>query len=105
MNSSTFFRPHVPMFVRIVITVGGWLLPLLHYLQPRIASVQQAAKPLIDLAVADELAGQEGYFEGQDKVASSPDSLDEIMQKKLWERSVIWCGLKQEDTIISLGAE
>ena len=102
LNSKTFFRAHVPMSVQIMIFIGSWLLPLLRLLQPRLSSVEQAAKPVIDIAVADEFAGQEGYFEGREKATSSPDSLDEDMQRKLWEKSVAWCGLKPEDTVIDL---
>jgi hypothetical protein len=65
-------------------------------------SVEQAAKPVVDVAVADEYAGQEGYYEGSAKIASSTDSLNEETQRKLWDRSVTWCGLKAEDTVIVL---
>ena len=102
LNSKTFFRAHVPMSVKIMITIGSWLLPLLRIFQPRLSSVEQAAKPVIDIAVADEFAGQEGYFEGRSTAQSSPDSLDLEMQVRLWEKSVAWCGLKPEDTVIEL---
>ncbi|KAF2821530.1 NAD(P)-binding protein [Ophiobolus disseminans] len=69
---------------------------------PRLVPVEQAARPVVDIAVADQFAGQEGYFEGPEKAASSPDSMDEEMQKVLWERSVAWCGLNVDDTIVSL---
>jgi hypothetical protein len=102
LNSKTFFRAHVPVSVQIMILIGSWLLPLLRLLKPRLSSVEQAAKPVIDIAVANEFAGQEGYFEGRAKAASSPDSLEEEMQRKLWEKSVVWCGLRPEDTVIDL---
>jgi hypothetical protein len=82
--------------------VGGWLLPLLRLLQPSLTSVMQAARPVADIAVADEFLGQEGYFEGRMKAGSSPDSLNAQMQKILWERSVAWCKLEAGDTIIEI---
>lgn len=62
----------------------------------------QAAKPVADIAVADEFLGQEGYFEGRLKTESSPDSLNEQVQKTLWERSVAWCKLEAGDTIVEI---
>jgi hypothetical protein len=93
-----------------MITIACWLLPLLRLFQPRLMSAEHAAKPVVEVAVADGFAGQEGYFENdtktahdtQKRVVSSPDSLNEGMQKRLWRESVAWCGLKQEDTVINL---
>lgn len=82
--------------------VAAYLLPLLRLLKPSVASVHQAGKPVVDLAVADEYAGQEGYFEGKAKVESSPDSHNEEVQRKLWKKSVEWCGLRARDTVIEL---
>ena len=83
-------------------TILGWFLPLLRLLQPRISTVQQAAPPVVDIAVAEEFAGHEGYFEARKKVESSPDSMDVKMQKALWDESVAWCGLKQEGLVVEL---
>jgi hypothetical protein len=60
-------------------------------------SVGRAAKVVVDIAVSEEFAGSEGYFEGRQKVASSPDSLDENVQRELWVRSLRWCKLKEDD--------
>jgi hypothetical protein len=92
----------MPWRLRLMFTVVGWFLPLLRLVQPRITTVQQAALPVVDMAVADEFAGQEGYFEARKKAESSPDSMDEKMQKLLWNESVAWCGLKREDTVVEL---
>jgi hypothetical protein len=102
IDSKTFFRSHVPMFVKVLMAIGTWLLPLLRLFQPSIMSVEQAAKPVGDIAMSDKYAGQEGYFEGSAKVESSPDSLDEGMQERLWKKSVEWCKLRAEDSIIGL---
>jgi hypothetical protein len=90
------------MFVQVLMTIGTWLLPLLRLIQPSLMSVEQAATPVVDIAMSDRYSGQEGYFEGSAKVRSSPDSLDEEMQKRLWEKSVEWCKLRAEDSIIEL---
>jgi hypothetical protein len=92
----------VPKLVQVLITIGSWLLPLLKLFVSGLVSVEQAAKPVVDVAVADEFAGQEGYFEGREAVDSSPDSLNEEMQKKLWQKSIEWCGLRREDVVMEL---
>jgi hypothetical protein len=51
-------------------------------------SVRKAAKAVVDIAISEEFAGSEGYFEGRQKVASSPDSLDKNVQRELWVRSL-----------------
>lgn len=102
LDSKTFLRSHVPKYIQIFAMIATYLLPLLRLIKPSVASVHQAAKPVVDLAVADEYAGQEGYFEGKAKAESSPDSQNAQVQKKLWERSVEWCEVKAQDTIIKL---
>jgi hypothetical protein len=85
-------------------TIVTWLLPLLKVIgiAPRLVTVEQAAKPVIEVAVSDRFAGQKGYFEGDQKIESSPDSLEVETQKALWRKSVEWCGLCKEDTVIEL---
>ena len=79
-----------------------WLLPLLSYFSPRLTTVEQAAIAVVDIAVADKFAGQEGYFEGEKEAESSPDSLDANMQQALWQKSVEWCRLNKEDLVIDV---
>jgi hypothetical protein len=83
-------------------TVVTWLLPLIGYFQPRLVTVEQAAIAFVDVAVADRFDGQEGYFEGKNRVESSQDSLDVDIQQALWSRSVEWCGLDREDVPMGL---
>jgi hypothetical protein len=83
-----------------MITIAAWLLPLLKYWQPSLTTVEQAAKPVVDIAVADEYAGQEGYFEGGVKKESSPESMNEDVQRQLWEKSMTWCRLNDGDSVI-----
>jgi hypothetical protein len=90
------------MYFQILIKIGSWLLPLLQLFLPGLASVAQAAKPVVDIAVADEFAGREGYFEGREAVHSSPESMDQEVQAKLWKKSVEWCGFMREDVVIEL---
>ncbi|CAN9259790.1 unnamed protein product [Alternaria sp. RS040] len=87
INSRAFHQSHVPRIIQIVTTVVTWMLPLLSYFDHRLKTVEQAAIPFVDVAVADKFAGQEGYFEGDKKVESSPDSLDINMQQALWRKS------------------
>jgi hypothetical protein len=100
INSRAFHQPHIPQTIKILFTIVTWLLPLFRYFAPRLSTVEQAAIAFVDVAVADAFAGQEGYFEGREKVESSPDSLDVHMQQALWRKSVEWCGLDKEDLAI-----
>ncbi|KAH7408824.1 short chain dehydrogenase/reductase SDR [Phaeosphaeria sp. MPI-PUGE-AT-0046c] len=102
LDSRTFLRSHVPRHIQIFAMVATYILPLLRLFMPSLSSVHQAAKPVVDLAVADEYAGQEGYFEGNAKIESSPESQNIEVQKKLWEETVNWCGLEAQDTVIEL---
>ncbi|KAL1796572.1 hypothetical protein ACET3X_005112 [Alternaria dauci] len=102
INSRAFHQSHVPRIMQIMITVATWLLPLLSYFEPRLTTVEQAAIAFVDVAVADKFAGQEGYFEGVEKVESSPDSLDMEMQQALWRKSVEWCKLDKEVLMIDM---
>lgn len=70
-------------------------------MKPTLRRSADSAKDVVDLAVKEEFKGIDGHFEMRKKAASSPDSLDEEMQRRLWEKSVEWCGLKKEDTVLS----
>ncbi|KAI4935188.1 uncharacterized protein J4E92_002476 [Alternaria infectoria] len=102
ITSRAFHQPHVPRTIQIMATVVTWLLPLIGYFQPRLVTVEQAAIAFVDVAVADRFDGQEGYFEGKNRVESSQDSLDVDIQQALWSRSVEWCGLDREDVPMGL---
>ncbi|KAH6852136.1 short chain dehydrogenase/reductase SDR [Alternaria alternata] len=102
INSRAFHQSHVPRIIQIVTTVVTWMLPLLRYFDPRLKTVEQAAIPFVDVAVSDKFAGQEGYFEGDKKVESSPDSLDIKMQQALWRKSFEWCKLNKEGLMIDV---
>jgi len=69
---------------------------------PRLMKFEQAAKSVVEVAVAEKFSGQEGYFEGEQKVDSSPDSMDAKTQLALWRKSVEWCGLKEGDSVVEL---
>jgi hypothetical protein len=102
--SRAWGQSHVPRNFQIMTTMVTWLLPLLRLFRvtSRIITVEEAAKPVIEVAVSDRFAGKEGYSEGEQKMESSPDSMDEDMQNALWRKSVEWCGLRKEDTMIEL---
>ncbi|KAF2028223.1 hypothetical protein EK21DRAFT_70328, partial [Setomelanomma holmii] len=65
-------------------------------------SIGQAARAVVDVAISDEFAGSEGYFEGRKKVESSPDRLEKDIQRVLWKHSVAWCDLKECDSLVEL---
>ncbi|KAI2488305.1 short-chain dehydrogenase/reductase sdr [Pyrenophora tritici-repentis] len=102
LDSRAFRQPHVPHHLQIMARIVTWLLPLLRFVVPRLMKVEQAAGSVVEVAVAEKFSGQEGYFEGEQKVNSSPESMEMKMQLALWRKSVEWCGLEQGETIVEL---
>jgi hypothetical protein len=75
---------------------------LLKFINPVLRRSATAAKDVIDFAVGPHGKGQTGYFIMSSKAESSQASQDEEMQAKLWDRSIEWAGIAQEDTILTL---
>ncbi|KAJ4294203.1 hypothetical protein N0V90_007893 [Kalmusia sp. IMI 367209] len=102
MDSRAFSRTDLPLLWKIIVGAGYWLQPLAKRFNPRINSTSGAARDVVDMALADEFAGKEGHFVLREQQDSSPDSRDENMQGKLWDKSIEWCAIKQEDTVLPL---
>jgi hypothetical protein len=92
----------VPILWRILIGIAGFLQPLFKRLNPKMNTSAGAARDVVDLAVADEFAGRQGHFLFRNEDDSSPSSHDEEMQGRLFAKSVAWCGIRQEDTVLPL---
>lgn len=102
LDSRAFSQPDVPFLWKILITVAGFLQPLVKFLIPKMNTSAVAARDVGDLAVAEEFVGKEGHFVMRAEEDSSPDSHDERMQEALFWKSVEWCGITQDDTVLSL---
>ena len=102
LDSRAFAQPDVPFLWWIGITIFSFLQPLIKYVAPQFNSTAGAARDVVDLAVADEFAGKEGHYLMRKAEDSSPDSHNEVVQGKLFAKSVEWCGIKQGDTVLRL---
>lgn len=49
--------------------------------------------------------GKRGYFTLRSEDASSPDSMDETTQQKLWVQTLAWVGITQENTALKVADE
>ncbi|KAF1999179.1 short-chain dehydrogenase/reductase-like protein sdr [Amniculicola lignicola CBS 123094] len=102
LDSKTFAGPDVPALWTTIINVLNWLQPLLKLLKPTLRRTAHAAEDLIDLSIDPKFAGQEGHFEMNRKVASSPASMDESMQAALWTKTLEWSRIGQSNTALPL---
>ncbi|KAL1606532.1 hypothetical protein SLS60_003937 [Paraconiothyrium brasiliense] len=102
LDSRAFSQPDVPLLWKFVVSIAGFLQPLVKWLNPRMNTSAGAARDVVDLAVAEEFAGKEGHYLVREPDDSSPDSHDEKIQGRLFAKSVEWCGIRQEDIAIPL---
>jgi hypothetical protein len=102
VDSRAFGEQHVPWLWYLVIRFANFIQPIAKYLIPTIRRSSEAAKDIVDLAVGQAYAGQEGHFLINNKADSSPESKDEEAQAALWAKSLEWCKLKQKDTVLTL---
>jgi hypothetical protein len=77
------------------------LLPLLRLIAgPTLRTVGPAAIDVVEIAVSPKFAGQRGFFTLLDKDQSSPESLDEAKQSKLWTETLKWAKITKENTAL-----
>ncbi len=65
-------------------------------------SAAKAGVDVADLATNEAHPGARGYFTFLNKDASSPDSMDEETQQKLWVKSMEWLGITREKTALAV---
>ena len=102
VDSRAFNGQDVPPQWSRKIHIVNFLQPLLKFVNPTIRRTADAARDIVDLAVGPRGAGQSGYFIMSDKAESSKASQDEVMQLKVWEHSIKWAGIEQENTVVTL---
>ncbi|KAL8897020.1 MAG: hypothetical protein Q9192_002783 [Flavoplaca navasiana] len=74
------------------------LRPLLRFMDPTMRTSAEAGADVIALATNEAFPGERGYFTMLKKDASSPESMDEEKQRKLWIKSAEWAGVGKGDT-------
>ena len=64
-------------------------------------TVSKAAAAVASLATNTAYPKQRGYFTLLKEDSSSPDSMNEEMQQKLWVKSMEWAKITRENTALS----
>ena len=101
-DSRAFTQDDVPRMWWLLITIVGYIQPLLKRFNPEMNTSAGAATDVADLAAAEEFEGKEGHFQLRKEYDSSVESHDEATQGRLFAKSLEWCGIRQEDTVLSL---
>ena len=67
---------------------------LLRLKDPTMRTAAEAAADVVDLAINEAYLGQRGFFTLLKQDTSSPESLVENTQQKLWLKTAEWLGLR-----------
>ncbi|KAF2012414.1 NAD(P)-binding protein [Aaosphaeria arxii CBS 175.79] len=102
LDSRALNSADIPRMWSIQVYIANIFQPLLRWLDPSLRRCADAAKDVIDLAVGSQYVGQDGYYVMGKKAESSNASRDEGMQRLLWEKSLMWSRIGQEDTVLTL---
>ena len=102
VDSRAFGGNHVPWLWYLLISFANFIQPIVKFLIPTIRRTSEAAQDVVELAVGQKYAGQDGHFLINKKADSSPESKDEEAQAALWAKSLEWCKLEQKDTVLPL---
>jgi hypothetical protein len=102
VDSRALGGPDVPPQWTRKVNIANLLQPVLKFINPVLRRSATAAKDIIDFAVGPHGEGKTGYFIMKNKAESSRQSQDEDMQVRLWNQSIEWAGIKQEDTVLTL---
>ncbi|KAL8849723.1 MAG: hypothetical protein Q9221_005333 [Calogaya cf. arnoldii] len=76
------------------------LRPLLAFMDPTMRTSAEAGADVMQLATNEAYPGERGYFTLLKKDESSPESMDEEKQRKLWVKSAEWAGVGKGDTAL-----
>ncbi|ROV92173.1 hypothetical protein VMCG_09281 [Cytospora schulzeri] len=99
LSDSRALRVNTPAMVqylsKIVIRP---LRPLLQMMDPTMRTSAEAGQDVARLAINEASPNERGYFTLLKKEESSPESLIEQKQERLWLQSAQWVGLTAQDT-------
>jgi len=86
-----------------MIKVACWLRVVLWWAMPEnMRTSGEAARDLVEMAVGEKFQGRKGHFVMNVQKDSSEASRDEKMQEMLWQKSVEWAKIGQDDTVLPL---
>nr|P9WEZ9.1 RecName: Full=Dehydrogenase acuH; AltName: Full=Aculin biosynthesis cluster protein H [Aspergillus aculeatus ATCC 16872] len=72
------------------------LRPLLHYKDHTIRTAAEAGLDVAELAVGPAFVVARGYFTLRQADTSSAESRDPTKQQQLWEKTLEWLGMTEE---------
>ncbi|KAI0428669.1 hypothetical protein F5Y09DRAFT_278916 [Xylaria sp. FL1042] len=79
------------------------LRPVLQLMAPYMRRSVDAGVDVAELALNRKHAGERGYFRLVVPGPSSAESLDELMQQRLWVKTTEWARITREDTALEAG--
>lgn len=82
--------------------VIGPLRPLLRLMDPTMRLSAAAGADVVELATNRAFPGERGYFTMLKKDESSPDSRDETVQMRVWEKTLQWGKVTKEKTALKI---
>ncbi len=101
LSDSRALRTNTPrMLVYLSWLVIQPLRFILRFKDPTMRTVAEAGADVINLATNNAHPKDRGYFTLLNQDASSPDSMEEETQQKLWGKSIEWAGISRENTAL-----
>ncbi|KAI1777234.1 hypothetical protein F4818DRAFT_439593 [Hypoxylon cercidicola] len=95
---SRMFQKNISLALRLLMQyVVRPLLPLMQYQNPQMRTAAESAVDTIELALGKVCPGERGYFELLDRDESSPESMDEAKQERLWTKSAEWARINKDN--------
>ncbi|KAH9906074.1 putative short-chain dehydrogenase [Xylariomycetidae sp. FL2044] len=80
-------------------------LPLLQrFVDTGFRRAAEAGVDVAELAADRAYPGERGFFKLLKKDTSAPQSLDEDVQRRIWQQSLAWAKITQDDTALALDA-
>ncbi|KAI1774388.1 NAD(P)-binding protein [Hypoxylon cercidicola] len=102
LTDSRALRTNTPMFLHYVQRfVLQPLRPFLRLKDPSMRTAADAGVDAIELATNKAYPGERGYLKLLKRAPSSPDSMNEDKQEKVWAKSAGWAKITKENTALA----
>ncbi|OTB02612.1 hypothetical protein M426DRAFT_322534 [Hypoxylon sp. CI-4A] len=102
LTDSRALQTNTPQYLRYVQRfVLQPLRPILRLVDSSLRTTAEAGTDIIDLATNHVYPGERGYLRQLKREPSSPDSLNEDIQQKVWVKSAEWAKITKENTALA----
>ncbi|KAI1097796.1 NAD(P)-binding protein [Jackrogersella minutella] len=102
LTDSRALRTNSPKFLQYVQRFALQpLRPILRFVDPTLRTAADAAVDVVELATNKAYPGERGYLKQLKREPSSPDSLNEDKQQKLWVKSAEWAKITKDNTALA----